>query len=167
MPIVSGATAYKDQGSGETYILVFHESLYYGSNLDHTLVNPNQLQMNGVNFWDNPFDPMHELCIETPCGVKIPLEMNGTKVLFKTHVPSEHELNNCMHIDMTSTLEWNPHTVTLGAVSAHEKAHTYPVRVSKVFTDYRGEHNTYEYTDLDKSEVVLHQIDPTYVCLKN
>ncbi len=38
VPIVSGATAY-DHPDGNTYILVFHEALYYGSKLSHSLIN--------------------------------------------------------------------------------------------------------------------------------
>lgn len=42
VPIVSGATAYDDPMSGDTFILVFNEALYYGTALDHSLINPNQ-----------------------------------------------------------------------------------------------------------------------------
>ena len=41
VPIVTGATAYDDPITGETFILLFHESLYYGKKLDHSLINPN------------------------------------------------------------------------------------------------------------------------------
>ena len=43
VPIVSGATAWDDPHTGETYILVINEALYYGTKLDHSLINPNQL----------------------------------------------------------------------------------------------------------------------------
>ena len=62
VPIVSGATAYDDP-DGTTYILVFHESLYDGKTLGHSLINPNQLRHNGVDFWDNPYDNERDLCI--------------------------------------------------------------------------------------------------------
>ena len=52
IPIVTGATAY-DKEDGNTYILVFHESLYYGNELDHSLINPNQVRHMGNNMWDN------------------------------------------------------------------------------------------------------------------
>lgn len=56
VPIVTGATAYGDLQSGETYILVFNESLFFGARLDHSLLNPNQIRHYGVPVWDNPFD---------------------------------------------------------------------------------------------------------------
>ena len=44
VPIVSGATACDDPVTEKTYILVFHEALYYGERLDHSLINPNQVR---------------------------------------------------------------------------------------------------------------------------
>jgi hypothetical protein len=43
VPIVTGATAWTSHRSGDTLILVFHEALWMGNVLDHSLVNPNQL----------------------------------------------------------------------------------------------------------------------------
>ena len=48
VPIVTGATAYDDPISGRTFILLFNEALYYGSRMDHSLFNPNQLRMYGI-----------------------------------------------------------------------------------------------------------------------
>ena len=44
VPIVSGATAWDDPISGQTYIIVINEALYYGTMLDHSLINPNQVR---------------------------------------------------------------------------------------------------------------------------
>ena len=41
--IVSGATAWDDPASGQTYIIRINEALYYGTKLDHSLINPNQI----------------------------------------------------------------------------------------------------------------------------
>jgi hypothetical protein len=65
VPIVAGATACDDTATGMTYILVFNEALYYGSKLDHTLINPNQVRNYGIaGFWDNPFDKERGLLID-------------------------------------------------------------------------------------------------------
>jgi hypothetical protein len=98
VPIVSGATAYDDPASGQTYILVFHESLYYGDKLDHTLVNPNQLRSYGIPFWDSPFDSAHPLSIEVHADFTIPLRTIGTKVIFQTRVPTAYELATKDHM---------------------------------------------------------------------
>ena len=122
VPIVSGATAYDDDNTGETYILVFNESLYYGPKLDHSLLNPNQLRMHGLGFWDNPFDTNHGLSIDTPCGLVIPLVAKGTKIAFRSRVPTRDELRSCIHIEMTSRREWNPHSVVLGEVNMRSES---------------------------------------------
>ena len=41
VPIISGATAYDDPSTGQTYVLINNEGLFYGNNLDHILINPN------------------------------------------------------------------------------------------------------------------------------
>ena len=48
VPVVTGATLWTDPGNGQEYILVFHEALYMGDTLEHSLINPNQLQSFGV-----------------------------------------------------------------------------------------------------------------------
>jgi hypothetical protein len=48
VPIVPGATAYNEPISGDTYILVFNNSFYYGSKFDHTLIDSNQLRAYGM-----------------------------------------------------------------------------------------------------------------------
>ena len=41
IPIVRGATAVQDQDTGETYIFVINEGLWYGNRMYHSLINPN------------------------------------------------------------------------------------------------------------------------------
>ena len=55
VPIVSGASAWTCQSTGETLIMVFHEALWMGDDMDHSLVNPNQLCHFGVHVQDNPY----------------------------------------------------------------------------------------------------------------
>ena len=56
VPIVSGATAWDDPVTGQTYILVINEGLYYGNKMDHSLINPNQIRDYGIPLWDNAYD---------------------------------------------------------------------------------------------------------------
>jgi hypothetical protein len=42
--IVTGATAWTSQVTGETCILVFNEALWMGEVLEHSLLNPNQMR---------------------------------------------------------------------------------------------------------------------------
>ena len=56
VPVVTGATVWTNPTDGTAYLMVFHESLWMGNKLDHTLVNPNQLWAYSVSIQDNPFD---------------------------------------------------------------------------------------------------------------
>jgi hypothetical protein len=118
VPIISGATAYDDPITGNTYILVFNESLYYGQKLDHTLNNPNQLRAYGLPLWDNPYDHMHAMSIEVNGTLRIPLRARGTKIGFCTRVPTRDEPVTCEHIQMTIAHPWNPSEVQLSQVTA-------------------------------------------------
>ena len=40
VPVVTGATVWTNAMDGTAYLLIFHESLWMGDKLDHTLVNP-------------------------------------------------------------------------------------------------------------------------------
>lgn len=116
VPIVSAGTAWTDPDTDETFILVMHECLYYGTSLPHTLWNPNQLRHNGVIVNDNPYDDSpNRMCIDVD-DLRIPLHSNGTKIQFFSRSPTEHELLHCRHIELTNINTWNPKTVTLGAV---------------------------------------------------
>ena len=79
VPIVTGVTAYDCPDTNVTHLLIFNEALYYGSALDHSLINPNQVRSYGIPFWDNPFDHDRGLCIECNDELTIQMQQNGTK----------------------------------------------------------------------------------------
>ena len=63
--VVSGATSYTCQHTGETYILWIHEGLYFGEGLPgHSLVSPNQLRHNGTQVQDNPYNTKNPMSIQ-------------------------------------------------------------------------------------------------------
>ena len=117
VPIVTGLTAWDCPQTGATYVLVFNESLYYGTKLDHSLINPNQIRYNGLDYWDNPYDRRHGLCIDIDRGPMIDLTLDGTKVSFISRAPTQNELDTCEYIEMTSSLNWDPQDVKLGEMS--------------------------------------------------
>ena len=64
IPIVSAATVWTSLESTETYILVFNEGLWMQGEMDHSLINPNQMWHNGATVQHNHFSPS-PLFIET------------------------------------------------------------------------------------------------------
>ena len=115
VPIVTAATAWTCQDSGETYILVFHEGLWMGESMPNTLINPNQLRAYGCTVQDNPYcgSPLY---LEDSNGtITIPLSTIGTNILTTTRTPTQDELDNCTHIIWTSQREWEPSNIVFPA----------------------------------------------------
>jgi hypothetical protein len=55
VPVASCATAITDD-LGTTYMLQFDQVLYFGTGMDHSLINPNQIRITGTDVCDDPFD---------------------------------------------------------------------------------------------------------------
>ena len=111
VPIVTGATAWTCPETGDTLILVFHESLWMGDIMDHSLINPNQLRHYGIQVQDNPYDRV-QMHLATEAGeFYFPLQSQGTTIFLDTRTPTERELHECPHVQMTSKSPWDPHAV--------------------------------------------------------
>ena len=90
VPIVTACTAYDDLDTGETYILEFHQGLYFGNQMKHSLICPNQCRSYGIDMCNNPYDKNREIGFTDPItGITIPFEMEGTFATFKTRVPRD------------------------------------------------------------------------------
>jgi hypothetical protein len=163
VPIVSGATAYDDATTGTTFILVFHEALYYGTKLDHTLINPNQVRSYGIPFWDNPFDTTRSLSIDIHDDFHIPLRPVGTKLMFTSRVPTATELETCEHIHMTSSAPWNPSEISLLQATHQGGNTTHPWKRQIATVD--STYDRYEYIDASSDEALMDSIDPSLVRL--
>jgi hypothetical protein len=105
--IVTGATSWTCQETGETFVLTIHEALWMQESLPHSLINPNQLRAFGTTIQDNPFGgPM---TLKDPEEIlEIPLQLHGTNVGFETRTPTQEDLDGCQHIQLNSQHEWDP-----------------------------------------------------------
>ena len=119
VPIVSGATAWDDPDTEQTYILVINEGLYYGNQMDHSLINPNQIRDYGIPLWDNAYDKSRngELSIELDESLTVRMRTQGTKILFESRSPTKLEMQECQQIQLTSKKEWNPKEVNMKEVN--------------------------------------------------
>ena len=115
VPVVTGATVWTNAVDGTAYLLIFHESLWMGDKLDHTLVNPNQLWAYGVSVQDNPFHAKH-LSI-TIDDVSVELYSEGTIICGGTRTPTESELSQLPRLILTSLHDWDPHNVCFPSCS--------------------------------------------------
>jgi hypothetical protein len=119
VPIVSAETSYTCHETGITYILVVNEGLWFGDKLQHSLLNPNQIRYAGLSVHDNPFTRDPPISIEH-AELTLPLAINGTIIFFESSTPTQHELDTCLHVHLTSDTDWNPHTVQLSTARCAE-----------------------------------------------
>jgi len=145
IPIATGATVY-DHPDGYPILLILNEALWFGSQLDHSLINPNQFRSYGVPLWDNPFDDSKTLGMELTHDIRIPFVTRGTKILFSTRVPTTHELQNpnILRFEVTSPHDWDPATVSLSAVQSTQH-----------------DTNPLAYYDPTSDDATLHDMDPS------
>ena len=57
--------------------------------------------------WNNTFDQNRDNCSETCEGNSIDLIPYGTKIGFRSHIPTESELRKLPHIGLKYGSEWN------------------------------------------------------------
>ena len=108
VPVAGGAT-HIQLGDGSEYILVVNQGLWFGEELEVSLLNPYQLRASGVHVWDNPCDSKHPLSIYDPqLSLRIPLEMVGTFCSFSTRVPTPEELDSLPRVTLTANQPWDP-----------------------------------------------------------
>jgi len=66
IPIVLVATTYDNVVTGVTFILVFHQKLWFGNNLATSLIFPQQIRLYGLSFCNDPYDPNKQIDIHGP-----------------------------------------------------------------------------------------------------
>jgi hypothetical protein len=113
VPVATCATAYDHVGLQETIILVFHETLYFGPAMEHSLLNPNQIRANGliVDTCPRQYDKssLHAI-IHTKEDITMPLAMYGCISYLPTRLPTDIELKSCRYVEMTSESTWEPYS---------------------------------------------------------
>ena len=110
--------------TGETLILVFHEAIWMGSQLDFSLHNLNQLQHHGVIVQDNPYADMSLHIASVDNTFVMPMQTEGTTIFFDSRTPTNYELANCSHIILSSQAPWNPREVQFPTPAHHvEEGH--------------------------------------------
>ena len=80
------------------------------TNMEHTLVNTNQLRHFGVTVQDNPYSSSTLYIESTDRDFVLPLIVEGTNILAHKRMPTGEELDTCRHIVLSSQHEWNPHS---------------------------------------------------------
>ena len=88
IPIITAATGFTST-TAKQYILVFNEALYI-KDMDHTLINPNQLRHFNTEVQDNPYHATDPMSITSPNGEFMAcLQSQGTNVFLNTWGPKK------------------------------------------------------------------------------
>jgi hypothetical protein len=111
IPIAKVATAYDHPLTGETFILIFGQALYFGDKLEHTLICPNQAHYNGVIEDNVPRHLSHDRrsthsLFFPDNNIRLPLQLNGVISYINTRYPKQKEIDECRWLIVTSDEEW-------------------------------------------------------------
>ena len=91
---------------GEEAIFVIHESLWFGHQMEHTLLSLNQLCANDVELWDNPCNQYHNLVIHNlSSNHPVPLAMDGIVCFMESRAPTDEEIRTLPHVELTSSVK--------------------------------------------------------------
>lgn len=114
IPVATCASLITSE-SGQDYLLVGHEMLFFGQALKRSLLNPNQIRLSGtgIKVVDDP-------TVQGGFGIHtnelfIPFETKGTAVSFSSRAPTQEEIDSLdiPHIVLTSSEPWDPQTVNM------------------------------------------------------
>ena len=110
VPIATITTAWSDPHTGESYIIIINEALYFGDGMDHSLVNPNQIRAFRIELYDNPYepDPNRSMGVMLNDYKKLPFRSDGSTIYFNTWYPTDKEMDAYEHIIVTSDQPWDP-----------------------------------------------------------
>jgi len=116
LSIVTAATAYDDEATGTTYILIFGQALYLGDQMKNSLICPNQLRANGLTVDDCPkhLAPRNQPSshsLHAPMeDLTIPLKLKGVTSFFSTRTLTVQEVETCKWVYMSDEHNWDPHS---------------------------------------------------------
>jgi hypothetical protein len=118
IPIASVGTLWVNPENGCSYILVIHEALYFGDDLDHSLINPNPIRLYlGDVVQDNPLN-------KTPMGIQmeeqnmfIPFNTSGVTIYWDLTKPSKEDLEKYEWLELTENKPWIPSSIQLSHTS--------------------------------------------------
>ena len=112
VPIVTGATGYTPPTTGQRSILILNEALWLGNQMQHTLINPNQLRHFGLIVKDDTYAMDEPMRIEVEYGKFVmPQQYNGTVIYLDTCTPTDDNFRSLPHVTMSPPHRWNPHDI--------------------------------------------------------
>jgi hypothetical protein len=99
IPIATVGTVWTKPVTGESYLLVLNQCIFFGDHLKHSLICPNLLRAHGIIVDDIPsqFDTKSQHAIIHE-ALTIPLDLAGVVSYFETRVPREDDVDTLLHL---------------------------------------------------------------------
>jgi hypothetical protein len=79
--------------------------------MEHTLINPNQLQAYQITVQDNRFDPAPLFISSEDTKFTLHISSKGTVLGVATRTLTDQELQTCPHVVLLSEHKWDPQNV--------------------------------------------------------
>ena len=111
VPVARCCTVWTSPDTGQEYLLVGDQMLWFGTQLENSLINPNQIREYGLRVYDNPFE-LNRFGIDCQ-ETFVPFQTTGTIVHFESRVPTEWEEKHLPVLLLTSEY-WDPTGKHLG-----------------------------------------------------
>jgi hypothetical protein len=130
IPIATVGSVWTWPTTGDNYLLVINQCVFFGPRLKHSLICPNQLQAHGIVVHDTPtqFNPTSKHAI-IHHDLTISLDMLGFVSYFESRSPKSSEIDTLQQIVLTSDTDWA--TFSESAPSSHIR---HPIYVSSLST---------------------------------
>ena len=117
VPIATVLTVWECPTTGQPWMLVSHEALYFGDRLKESLLCPNQVRAAGNMVRDAPiqFDSTSTHSITIPGKLELPLELHGVISYVSTRKPTADEIDQYQSgvfqsVELTEKIPWEPYS---------------------------------------------------------
>jgi hypothetical protein len=111
VPVATCATITTTQ-SGREWLVIGNEMLYFGEKMDRSLINPNQIRMNGIRVDESPTEEVFGISAK---GLFIPFESKGTTVYWDSRAPTFDKIDDLdiPHLVITADEPWDPQAIDM------------------------------------------------------
>lgn len=111
MPAAACAMIVTDE-TGKEHLIIGNKMLCFGEQMDHSLLNPNQLRHHGIKVSNDPTTALFGMSTEQPF---MPFELKGSTAHWKLRAPAFKEVEDldAPHLVVTSDDSWDLQTAVI------------------------------------------------------
>ena len=134
VPLATCATVVTHPETGEERLLIFHQMLWFGTDMPVSLIQPNQLRANGIKVYDDPTDTDRPPGIQVDKDFFLPFSAKGPTMLFESRCPTGDEMQHLKKHYMTADF-WDPFAIMFPEMPQYTEDREHRNVVSLVSSD--------------------------------